>query len=92
MAKNSQGIIGNWFNSQCVNLDTDFDLIKYKYGVGTKAIYNILKLKSPTSIRNRMTYGQYGKSSSRDIYNTNNNNNGCVKKLLLIFIIFIYCY
>lgn len=45
LAKNSEGTIGSWFDSQCFDLPSDFESIKRKYSAGYHSAYTILSSK-----------------------------------------------
>lgn len=45
LAKNSEGTIGSWFDSQCFDLPSDFEGIKRKYSAGYYSVYTILSSK-----------------------------------------------
>lgn len=62
LAKNSDGTIGSWFDSQCYNLPTDFESIKRKYAPGYHAVYEILSSKK--NRRNKLAAGGRGGASS----------------------------
>lgn len=45
LAKNSEGTIGSWFDSQCFDLPSDFENIKRQYSAGYHSVYTILSSK-----------------------------------------------
>lgn len=58
LAKNSDGTIGSWFDSQCFDLPSDFESVKRKYSQGYHAVYEILSSK-----KSRKSVGRGGASS-----------------------------
>lgn len=62
LAKNSEGTIGSWFDSQCFDLPSDFESIKRKYSAGYYSVYTILSSK-----KNRLNASKSRTSKGCDI-------------------------
>lgn len=73
LAKNSEGLIGRWFDSQCYDLPADFDDIKQRYTENYHLAYTMLSSKS---------------RKSRNNYQKSTTSLGCAIKfdILLLFL------